>query len=358
MTPPALPGFPSPPASKVPPEPSASRTFEVQGHPTRLCDDPAVRDEDIRLGRVTIEPVGGLRHTIDLSMNHAGAAVAPSVPGPVYNLRLLAEEILALGFTDRWLFEILGTARRHGLLAQLAPIPLQLSPTATRREAILSSIRGRGIEIGAFQTPLRLGPGAEVIYVDAMPTEMALRYFPEADTRIPMVAPQVIARADRLADFADTSLDFVLASHVLEHVAYPVAALVEWHRVLRPGGTVFLVLPDPRSTLDEHRPRTTLEHVLLDYRQPPGDPARDARDFDHYCTWARAWNQLSDERQITFWAKLLSRIAYPVHFHCWRLEDIAELVEHLGRSGLAPFRVEDSYEREDHYEFTFLLRKE
>jgi SAM-dependent methyltransferase len=65
----------------------------------------------------------------------------------------------------------------------------------------------------------------------------------------------------------DASYDFVLASHVLEHCANPLKALKEWRRILKPGGTLFMVLPDQRRTFDHRRPVTSFEHMLEDYAQ-------------------------------------------------------------------------------------------
>lgn len=46
--------------------------------------------------------------------------------------------------------------------------------------------------------------------------------------------------------FMDNSVDRIIATHVLEHVAEPVEALSEWVRVLKPGGVLSLILPcDP-----------------------------------------------------------------------------------------------------------------
>lgn len=42
----------------------------------------------------------------------------------------------------------------------------------------------------------------------------------------------------------DNSQDYVIASHLLEHLVSPLEALEEWHRVLKPGGTLVMCLPD------------------------------------------------------------------------------------------------------------------
>jgi SAM-dependent methyltransferase len=45
------------------------------------------------------------------------------------------------------------------------------------------------------------------------------------------------------AGFPDGSFDYVRANHALEHVIDPAAVLREMHRVLKPGGTLFLGVP-------------------------------------------------------------------------------------------------------------------
>jgi SAM-dependent methyltransferase len=60
------------------------------------------------------------------------------------------------------------------------------------------------------------------------------------------------------------SYDFVLSSHNLEHFANPVKALKEWQRVLRPGGSLILVLPHYSKTFDHRRKPTPVTHMLED----------------------------------------------------------------------------------------------
>jgi SAM-dependent methyltransferase len=64
----------------------------------------------------------------------------------------------------------------------------------------------------------------------------------------------------------DASQDFVLSSHVLEHLPDPIRALVEWDRLLRRGGICFIIHP-LRHALpgDESRPLTTTAHYLDDF---------------------------------------------------------------------------------------------
>jgi SAM-dependent methyltransferase len=75
---------------------------------------------------------------------------------------------------------------------------------------------------------------------------------------------QFIHNATELSSIADGSYDFLLASHIIEHVANPLRALSEFHRVLRRNGYLLLLAPNPRLTFDHRRPVTTLAHLEAD----------------------------------------------------------------------------------------------
>jgi SAM-dependent methyltransferase len=75
---------------------------------------------------------------------------------------------------------------------------------------------------------------------------------------------RVIGEATRLHGVADDAYDAVLSSHVLEHISNPLGALLEWRRVVRPGGHIMLIVPHKDATFDHRRPVTTLAHMLED----------------------------------------------------------------------------------------------
>ena len=60
--------------------------------------------------------------------------------------------------------------------------------------------------------------------------------------------------------------DIVIASHVLEHLANPVKALIEIKRILKPEGLLIIALPHKAVTFDHNREVTKLEHILTDFR--------------------------------------------------------------------------------------------
>ncbi len=103
--------------------------------------------------------------------------------------------------------------------------------------------RGRGVDVGAGRWPF---PGAHA--VEDGPDENAYRLKAATD-----------------------SLDYVFSSHCLEHLDRWRDALLEWRRVLAPGGTLYLYLPHPAcrmwrpDILPHHRwqpePDTLADHL-------------------------------------------------------------------------------------------------
>jgi SAM-dependent methyltransferase len=87
----------------------------------------------------------------------------------------------------------------------------------------------------------------------------------------------VVAPGDRLP-FEGEAVDFVFASHVLEHFPDPIGALKEWLRVARKY--VVLVIPHRDRTFDRDRELTPVEELLRRHEEGFDDP----RDL-HWSVW-------------------------------------------------------------------------
>ena len=188
-----------------------------------------------------------------------------------------------------------------------------------------------GTEIGAGASPL---PGLEPapIYVDCF------KSFGAEPNRA-----DFYGHACALP-FHDHALDYVIASHVLEHVANPVAALVEWQRVVRPGGIIYLVVPDRRATWEHQRGLTPVGHLLEDYAR--GTTACDATHIDEFvfeADWSLYEPQTSAEEAPERQAKLARGMHEAVargediniHFHTFEPSNVRELLETLARAPAA-----------------------
>jgi SAM-dependent methyltransferase len=56
-----------------------------------------------------------------------------------------------------------------------------------------------------------------------------------------------------MPDVKSNAVDFVCNSHVLEHTPNPGLAVEEWLRVVKPGGLIYMIIPDMRFSYDRAR---------------------------------------------------------------------------------------------------------
>jgi glycosyltransferase involved in cell wall biosynthesis len=71
----------------------------------------------------------------------------------------------------------------------------------------------------------------------------------------------IVSPGDQLP-FEDSSVDFVISSHVIEHFPDPIKALKEWYRVVKPGGYLYIIAPHKERTFDKERNRSTLAELI------------------------------------------------------------------------------------------------
>jgi SAM-dependent methyltransferase len=221
-----------------------------------------------------------------------------------------------------------------------------------KRRRLATWLRGDGIEIGALNAPLRLHRKARVHYVDRLRVEEQRRQYPElADKELAPV--DVIGDAEDLHAFADASLDFVIANHLLEHLEDPIAGLLEFERVLRPGGILYLGLPDPRRTFDRERELTSVEHLVRDHEEGALTSRR-----DHYVDWARHVAHVQPGELDGYVESYMSD-EYSIHFHCWQPDTFLDFFVAVRQKFELDFELAAFAppEHEDDVEFIVLLAK-
>lgn len=158
-----------------------------------------------------------------------------------------------------------------------AALPLPVGPVydESRRERMLKGLdlrAGRGAEIGPLHNPLVSKADGDVLYLDHCDTE-TLRsiWSKDASVDVSKLHVDVVWRSRRLVEALKThgdgalaggSLDYVVASHVVEHVPDLIGWLNQIQEALKPDGQLRLAVPDRRFTFDYLRQDTTLADVL------------------------------------------------------------------------------------------------
>jgi SAM-dependent methyltransferase len=217
---------------------------------------------------------------------------------------------------------------------------------------------GDGVELGPGHSPFPIVyPGTNVRYVDRWVPDTNRELFPElGGATFPM--PDIIADldTDRLSALDDESQDFVIASHVLEHLANPLAMLGEIHRVLRSQGVALVLLPDRRRTFDRDRRPTPMQHLVAEYEADVTTVSDDhVEDFLRGVgEWRDDWS--ADARTQ---AMELQR-QRSIHVHCWSQDEFSETLLHIIETGRQQWDLLDAVFVEDvvdSVEFGYVLRK-
>jgi SAM-dependent methyltransferase len=201
-------------------------------------------------------------------------------------------------------------------------------------EIVSRYLREPGVEIGAFKTPI---PGIKPVYLD--------RFASYAGD--PTMADYYGDACD--LPYYDSSLRYIASSHVIEHVANPYAAFLEWYRVLEHGGIIYLVVPDRRRTFDHNRIPTTPEHILQDFRK--GVTQSDATHIDDFVfgvDWkmyspatAEAEVQSAKEDLAAIYRRSVSAgLEINIHFHVFESSSVNELFSLGNRLRLWPGKIE------------------
>ncbi len=154
--------------------------------------------------------------------------------------------------------------------------------------------------------------------------------------------------------------DWIIASHVIEHVPDLAGFLNECRKLLKPGGTLSLAIPDKRYCFDYHRPLSTTGDVLQAFaeqrkRHPPGlvfDYFASAASLNGSIAWgAGVRGELrhihSVEEAWRFFEASQDTTAPYIDIHAWRFTPgsfrlIAHDLQQLGVIGLTESRFFDS----------------
>lgn len=266
-----------------------------------------------------------------------------------------------------------GSTQRSVLLRPLARLARLLRLGHFRRLRRLAvrrrfgaQLKGAGIEIGPGHLPFPLPSGLTVRYLDRWDPAENSALFPELGSNPGFPKPDIICNldVDRLSFLPDSSQDFVIASHILEHLANPLAMLVDIYRVLKPEGLLILILPDRHATFDRERAPTSLDHVVDEYR-------RDVREVadDHIIEAIIAQEHFNgDVRDFAAFAAELtdSEIALhrrrSTHAHVWDMEEFGAVLQFAQRELGVSWRILDTMPtgtaRSYRYEFGWLLARD
>jgi len=174
---------------------------------------------------------------------------------------------------------------------------------------------GKQIDVANFST--------ETVWEGSINEGMNYHYFKNK------IGYQYIEEATDLKKIDDKKYDFVLSCHSLEHVANPLQALFEWKRILKPNGSLILILPYKETTFDINRPFTTFNHILEYFQN--GINESDTTHFDEILSLHDINNDIgyisADAFKIRLENNLTNRCA---HHHVFSTDVVKEMLNYVG----------------------------
>ncbi|WP_162125908.1 methyltransferase domain-containing protein [Pseudoxanthomonas wuyuanensis] len=184
--------------------------------------------------------------------------------------------------------------------------------------------KGKGLEVGALHRPFDLD--AHVTYLDYEKTA-SLRKDYKADPRVGDIRQvQVVWKENNYPFFDDDAFDFVINSHVLEHVCNPGRAIEEWLRIIGPGGVLYMVVPDKNYTFDKPREITPLEHLMEEFHAKTQLIAR-----AHYEDYVRNREGGKTGKDAEAAIEAAFKRQSSIHVHTFTKDSLREFLETLMR---------------------------
>ncbi len=239
---------------------------------------------------------------------------------------------------------------------------------------------GHGLEVGPLHRTMVTRDEGDVSYVDVMDRDRLIAHY-EGD---PAVSADLIPEIDFWlideeggtrtlveATRAGAPFDWVMASHVIEHVPDVIGWLAEVAEVVVDSGRLVLAIPDRRYEFDVHRPATTVGQMLQAHhskdQRPPVAPVYDhfshAVSYDAAGVWVGELPTFADRIHTRVEAFQMVERTLGGHYvdtHVWLFtpESFVHQMQELRLGGLSSWVVEKVVPtpRLDH-EFQAVLRR-
>ena len=243
--------------------------------------------------------------------------------------------------------------------------PLQTVKESSRTDKVFCLIDkgGRGIEIGPSHNPVApksLGYNVSIIdYLTA--DELREKYKIHCVDLNKIEEVDYVWKGEALPDLVGEThgFDWIISSHVIEHIPDLISHLQQCEKLLKPRGHLSLVVPDKRYCFDFFNELTTTGDLLDAYAEKRYKPSS-GQIFDYFANAANrgdsiAWaddhlggaNRLvhTFDQAKTEWFRSVEESDY-IDAHCWRftLPSFTLIISDLFRLDLINFGIKACFD--------------
>jgi hypothetical protein len=238
---------------------------------------------------------------------------------------------------------------------------------------------GRGLELGPLDSPITVAGESDVRYLDVHDTEGVRAHYADDPNVLLEMIPDidfVLIEGESVRTVAEAAApgapyDWVMASHVIEHVPDVVGWLRELAELVVDGGALVLAVPDRRYCFDAHRPPTTTGQALAAFERGDTRPGIRAV-YDFFSTvvdvnttglWRGqrppGWGRRIHDLPYALAAMERTRAGEYVDCHVWTWtpDALVQFLRDLRALDLCEWYVEQLVEVPDSVEFHAVLRR-
>ncbi|ESY69790.1 MULTISPECIES: class I SAM-dependent methyltransferase [Mesorhizobium] len=207
----------------------------------------------------------------------------------------------------------------------------------TKRITSALNLAGKGIEYGPLHAALLRKPNYDVSYVDhADRASLAQHYANDPSVDVSLIPEIDIVTGGKLVSefLPKESIDYIVASHVMEHVPDLLGWLESNLYVLKPGGRIAVAFPDKRYCFDLKRKSSMISDLVAAYLEKRTKPSFQ-QVCDHFWNVSKAnpvdcWNgnitaenaeyMMDRDSIIEILEDMRKRDEY-IDSHCWVFAD-------------------------------------
>ena len=251
-----------------------------------------------------------------------------------------------------------------------------IAPVERRRKILkqfIDTSQLKGLEIGPYDRPIVLKEMGYIKYLDYFTKEELIEKAPNTIARVvdEVVDVDFVIRDSTIPEKVNEQFDYVVASHVIEHVPNVIQWLQDLASVLSDKGRIFLAVPDKRYTFDIMRPVTTTGKLIDAFRTNKTCPSfADVFDTARYhkkVKLAELWQKKCDVNKVPFsrdihmcMQKARKAESTYVDCHCnvFTASSFQQIIGDLFELGLGSFEMETFQDVvKNTNEFVCILRK-
>lgn len=222
---------------------------------------------------------------------------------------------------------------------------------------------GRGLEIGPSHNPIApKSKGFNVQILDHADADELRSKYKNHDVNVGNIEEvDFVWRGEKYCDLIGEKncFDFIIASHVIEHVPDLISYLQQCEELINDSGLISLVIPDRRYCFDYFMPSTTTGCVLDAFEAKRKKPSS-GQVFDHFANASKykntiAWSKTENKGPTTLMHDVLQANEFRkisaldldyIDVHCWRFTPTSFrlLISDLNQIGYSNLEIKTEFD--------------